>query len=212
MQNNRFALKRFLPMLAVVVVLAAIVAGILLRRNALKEDALLQAGTGAAETHQAASNTDVSADRPNRRVMPRTATPMPASMSREQRATSVLERRANMVQASKERHEALLRAATAKFNSEKVNPAWSSQAETRLQSIVSPQQLAAYDVDIQDMNVECKSTTCRINSTFNSSREADDWIVLYMSNVGENLPHSFVKTNMLPDGRVQIEIYGSGRR
>jgi hypothetical protein len=212
MQNNRFAMKRFLPMLAVTVVLVAIVAGVLLRRNALKEHAALQPGTSPVEGPQASSATPVGPNPSNRRITPRTAAPMPSNMSREQRAAYVRERRAKMVQASKERNEAFLRAATAKFNSEKVNPAWSSQAETRLQSIVSPQQLAAYDVDVQDMKVECKSTTCRINSTFNSSREADDWIVLYMSNVGENLPQSFVKTNTLPDGRVEIEIYGSGRR
>jgi hypothetical protein len=211
MQNNRFALKRFLPMLAVAVVLAAIVAGMLLRRNALNEEAASQT-TNAAGPPPTASNSAGSVAPSNQRIVRRAVGAMPSGLSREQRAAHVRERREEMVKASRERNEAFLKAAKTKFQSEKVNQVWSSQAETRLESIVSPQQLAAYDVSVQDMKVECKSTSCRINSTFNSSREADDWLVLYMSNVGENLPQSFVKKDMLADGRVQVEIYGSGRR
>ena len=63
----------------------------------------------------------------------------------------------------------------------------------------------------KDLRVDCKSSMCRLDSSFATNGQAEDWVLLYMSSVGSALPNAVVSRVPNPDGTTRVEIYGRAR-
>ena len=99
-----------------------------------------------------------------------------------------------------------------RHRSEAVDPVWSNTKEAALTRLATSDQIKQLGVDARDLNVDCRTSMCRITATFDSTGAGDDWVVLYMNNVAAQVPTASYKYIQNADGTVTINIYAVGRR
>ncbi|MEP6634706.1 MAG: hypothetical protein ABJA62_10920, partial [Luteimonas sp.] len=136
--------------------------------------------------------------------------PMNAADMREQMKRSIARReqlRADQARQS----EAARQKAIATYRAESVDPAWAPQKTAELNQIAALPAIAQAKISPKSLDVDCKRTICRLNGTFASNGDAEDWTMLYMSSVGGALPNSVVTRTQNPDGTTNVEIYGRAR-
>ncbi len=95
------------------------------------------------------------------------------------------------------------------FRSEKTNPTWARGKELELERYVVNPQMDSLNAIPTEFDVECKSSTCRIEAEFASPSAADDWATLYLTNNGGLLPRSTLSKVRQPDGTVKLVMVGS---
>ena len=197
------------PLLLVVAVIAALAIVTMCVRQSRVEmpaddvqagiDAAPASATGDAESSQARA--------------PRRAS-MDARMSgaeMQERVQAIVARRARLRDESENKARASRQKAEAAFRSEKVDKAWATQKETELSGVATSEALAQAKIVPKAFDVDCKSTVCRLNGTFSTLSEAEDWTLYYMSSVGNALPNTVVSKTQNPDGTTNVEIYGRAR-
>ncbi|MGY0652689.1 hypothetical protein ACW7GZ_12690 [Luteimonas sp. A537] len=193
-----------IPLIAAGVVVLAVVAGTFVLR-----------GRETADVH---GPTQQVAEAPMAAV-PGTAPPdatrvQAPQADRSQRDESVLghvERRAEMREEHRARIKTLREESAQRFASEQVDPAWAPGKIDELTNLASEPAFAIANAEPQQLSVDCRSSTCRIDGQFETSSKAEDWILMYMSGVGSRMPNSVVSRSTNPDGSTRVEIYGRGR-
>ena len=129
----------------------------------------------------------------------------------EERVNAVIARRARLRDEMESKAEASKQKAVAAYRAEKVDKAWAAQKETELSGVATSAALAEVKIVPKSFDVDCKTTVCRLNGTFSTLGEAEDWTLYYMSSVGNALPNTVVSKTQNPDGTTSVEIYGRGR-
>jgi hypothetical protein len=190
-----------LPLIVAAAVIVVVAAGtVLVRRSS---DAPSTPDAGVAATGPAAG------EQPPRRPGPAAATGSPAPGP--ERLERAQERRNQMREEYIARTAELKKNAAETFEREAVDPAWAPQKETDLQAIADAPGFETAGVAPQDLAIECKSSMCRVDGKFASNGEAEDWLLIYMSSVGGNMPNAVVSRSRNPDGSTRVQIYGRGR-
>lgn len=101
--------------------------------------------------------------------------------------------------------------AAAAFAREPVDPTWSSSTEHTLERVASSPAIQQNVAQPRSLQVECRSSMCRLTSDFGNSSQADDWTLLFMASVGANMPHAIVSRVVNPDGSQSVVIYSRVR-
>ena len=197
------------PLLMALTVLAVLAAVTLWMRKPDGASATTGMGTAAkdASTPADASNTPP-ADIASRRRQ--ALAPMSTVGTHEQVAQSIARRERMRADQARQAEDSRQKA-VATYRSERADPAWAPQKENELNTIAASPAIAEAKIVPKSLEVDCKRTICRLNGTFASSGEAEDWIMLYMASVGGGLPNSVVTRTQNPDGTTGVEIYGRGR-
>ncbi len=197
------ASRRYLPWLLVVVVLVA---------------ALGLGWVGWQSHHDAASAPD--ADLPADGVVAATADasrPRPTASSgipELPAAEAVAQTRAQIAARRKQSAEALERErrdAASAFASEPVNPVWAAATERQLDRVAAQPAIQQNGATPKDMQIQCRSSMCRIQSDFGQGSQADDWTLMFMASVGSTMPHALVSQVTNPDGTRSVVIYSRTR-
>jgi hypothetical protein len=189
-----------LPLIVAAAVILVVAAGTVLVRRSSDAPAPADPGMGSGPAAEAAA--------PPPRPRGPTAGATPASPERLDRA---LERRNQLREEYVARTAELKKNAAETFERETVDPAWAPQKEVDLQAVASVPGFETAGVAPQDLSIECKSSMCRVDGKFASNGEAEDWLLIYMSSVGGNLPNAVVSRSRNPDGSTRVQIYGRGR-
>ncbi|MBB6599244.1 hypothetical protein [Luteimonas sp. MC1825] len=137
--------------------------------------------------------------------------PVAARASSGAQLAAHVERRAQRRDEHIARTAALKKQSAERFAAEQVDPAWAPQKEAELAGIAGQPGFATAGVKPTSLDMDCKSSMCRIDGQFASNGEAEDWILIYMSSVGSALPSSVVSRTQNPDGSTRVEIYGRAR-
>lgn len=189
---------------AVAVVVAVVVATIIFRgRDMADPDAGVQHPADPAVTGPAAVPASppppraVAADRPRR------------GMGAANEAHT--ERRREMREEYFAKTSAMRDRFAGRFASEQVDPAWAPQKEGELSTIAREPAFDKAQARPTKLDIGCRSSVCRIDGQFESRGSAEDWILMYMSSVGDAMPNSVVSRNRNPDGSIHVEIYGRAR-
>lgn len=203
MHNNR---KKRLPIVIAAAVVVALLAVTIVMRNRTPpvpgDEQATKAGTATAANDDLVAG---NAPRGSRTRLSRTR----EDAMREARELS--QRRSASKTRSAERAEALKTRVAAQFGAEKVDPAWAPGKESSLQDISKLPQIASNIAEPLRVNVDCRSSMCRIESSFKRSGDAEDWTMLYMASVGSSLPNAVVSRVQNPDGTTSVQIYGKAR-
>lgn len=195
------AMKKTAPLILVVAVVAAIAIGtVLVRKSATTADAPVEPAAIEEVAPRPASGQPV-ASRPPRQSM---------AQARD-RIHETAERRNQAREEQARKTAELNRQAAETFRNEQVDPAWAPQKETELTDIAAIPAFETAGAVPTSMDIECKSSMCRLESSFENSGQAEDWILLYMSSVGGAMPNSLVSRTANPDGSTRVEIYGRAR-
>lgn len=130
-------------------------------------------------------------------------------------AQSIVAKREEMARRRKEvqaRVDRTQQAFASRHRGEAVDPAWSNAKEAELTKLATSDQIKQLGVDARDLNVDCRTSMCRITATFDSTAAGDDWVVLYMNNAAQQVPAASYKYIQNADGTVTINVYAIGRR
>lgn len=148
------------------------------------------------------------ADTPAVVATKRTAALRPAAESVEQMEQQVLE---NKLAVQAEVDETYSGYKT-QYDNERTNPQWSAAKEQDLLRLRSTAEIARLNADVSNLQVDCKSSMCRLTGDFPTMTAGSDWFTLYSLNVGEGLPSSTFKFERNADGTSKIVIYAVGRK
>jgi hypothetical protein len=100
----------------------------------------------------------------------------------------------------------------ARYQNESVDAAWAGAKEAELMGLGVSDQIRQLGAEPKNMAVDCKSSMCRITGDFATMSTGDDWVTLYMNNVGDKVPVASYKYVQNPDGTVSINLYAMGRK
>ena len=124
----------------------------------------------------------------------------------------MMEKRKRMAEAVQARNRERNAAMATRFSAERADPAWSAAHEKELAALQDSGPMLDAGVKAGDFQAECRSSMCRIQAGFPNQGMAGDWLQLYMGSVGERLSVATAQQIRNPDGSVQVEIYGVGRK
>lgn len=99
-------------------------------------------------------------------------------------------------------------AAVATFAHESPNPRWGGPIESSLLEASRDPVMAAVDRP-QQMDVECRSTQCRVRASFPNRSVAEDWAQVFVVGAGRSLPHTMMQVVPRTDGTTEVVLYGS---
>ena len=105
--------------------------------------------------------------------------------------------------------DALLRTLESQHARETIDAAWAGPAESKLLSNVQNPAILAAGLRPKSIDTDCRSRSCRIEASFGSSGDAEDWANFYLTGVGETLSQARLIVLPQPDGTTFIRIYGA---
>ena len=204
--GNRF------PLIVAAVVVLAVVAGTVFLRG---QDSPDSGGEGIAQGEGLEQPRPAQLPPPpqsDARAVP--AIPAGTERSRgdlEEQLASQVAGRTEMRERQAERNRELRERSVARFASEQIDPAWAPAKESELSEISGREAFAQAGATPTSLAVDCRSSMCRLDGQFATRSQAEDWIMMYMSSVGNGMPNSIVSRSRNPDGSTRVEIYGRAR-
>ena len=211
MNHSSTALPRRsrLPWVLLVVVVA-VIAGVTLYRQFHAAAAQDEAGTTSPD---AASGRIAIRDlSPEQLRALATRSPGQSGAATAEDMAGMMEKRKRMAEAVQVRNSERNAAMATRFSAERPDTAWSAAHEKELASLQDSGPMLDAGVKAVDFQAECRSSMCRIQAGFPNQGMAGDWLQLYMGSVGERLSVATAHQIRNPDGSVQVEIYGVGRK
>ena len=154
----------------------------------------------------AATPTDTSVSpRPQARGRPVPArVPFSPEQRRERRKAS---------QAEQERRgRGLHQALATRYASEPVDAAWSSAKEAKLLAASSSDEIRRSNALPANYRASCRSTVCSIGADFPNRGAVQDWLTLFSTGVGSELPNEAYIVTDNQDGSVHLDIMGLARK
>ncbi|MEP6634665.1 MAG: hypothetical protein ABJA62_10710 [Luteimonas sp.] len=196
--------KKWTPAIALGVIAIVVLGGLVWRQALLRTNGPVLVSAGTDESSQTAF-ASTSARPSNARNLARRA-PLSA-MER----LKINEERKRSRKAHTDKMLASVAALAAKQRAEPVDPKWAPAMETRLQDAVQQSQFKEAGAIPTSLEIDCKTTTCRIDAGLANRSSASDFAMLYMSGAGSNLKHAYSSVVTDPDGSSHVVIYGVGR-
>jgi len=100
----------------------------------------------------------------------------------------------------------------ARYAAESVDTTWSNAMELDLASLADSDQIRAMHANVSNLDVDCRTTMCRVSGEVPSITAGDDWFTLYMTNVGAKLPQAAYHYVRNGNGPLRIEVFALARR
>ena len=94
-----------------------------------------------------------------------------------------------------------------KFSADGYDPRWAASTEKSVAQAAEEPALAPFPAPTAS-DVRCARTMCRLVFTFDSLDQAEDWSTYYPLGVAKGLPVFQSQSTVLPDGRVELRMYG----
>ena len=192
-------LRKTGPVIALGIVVAAILGGVLWRHSAMRtienvSPVALENSESGAQQHRPPVT--------SQRIAPRQfsqADRLRLNAERKQRRKEMAER----VRASNA-------ALVARHRAEQVDPQWAAATEARLQEVA---KMSGFEerVTPTSLDIDCKATTCKVDAGLASRSLGEDWAMLYMSSVGSNMKRAYTSVVTEPDGTSHVVIYAIAR-
>jgi len=73
-------------------------------------------------------------------------------------------------------------------------------------------QIEQLHAEPQSLDVDCKTSMCRIQADFASESLANDWLTLFATNLGSEMPEASFQHSTNPDGTHRVLVYGLSRK
>ncbi|MFT3896164.1 MAG: hypothetical protein QM719_00430 [Thermomonas sp.] len=153
---------------------------------------------------EAAARTEVPAPAQPGFHAARARVPLSPEQRRERREAA----QAEQVRKGRDFHAAL----AARYASEPVDAAWASAKEAKLLAASASDEIRRLNALPENYRASCRSTVCRIGADFPNRGAVQDWLTLFSTGVGSELPNeAYIVTNN-PDGSVHLDIMGLARQ
>ena len=146
------------------------------------------------------------------------ATPRQASQAHGSRARaefSMAERgeRRKAAQIEQERKARAFHAMlAARYAAEPVDAAWAGAKEAKLLAASASDEMRRIDALPGNYRATCRSSVCRIGADFPNRSAAQDWLTLFSTGVGSELPNESYIVSQNQDGSIHLEIMGLAKK
>jgi hypothetical protein len=121
-------------------------------------------------------------------------------------------RRAHAQAEQVRRGRALHDALAARYAAEPVDAAWAAAKEARLLAASVSDEIRRTNAVPENYRASCRSTVCRIGADFPDRGAAEDWLTLFSTGTGGELPNEAYIVTQDPDGGIHLEIMGLARK
>lgn len=132
---------------------------------------------------------------------PRTQPPL--AERRESRRAA----QAEQVRRGRDLHQAL----AARFAAEPVDAAWASAKEAKLLAASISDEIRRANAVPKNYRASCRSSICRIGADFDNRGSMEDWLTLFSTGIGGELPSEAYVVDQNADGSFHLEIMGLAR-
>jgi len=95
----------------------------------------------------------------------------------------------------------------ARFSGDGFDPRWAGPTEAAAARAAQDPVLAPFRAPAAS-EVDCARTMCRLVFTFDNLDQAEDWSSFYPLGLAKTLPGFRTLSTVLPDGRVELRMYG----
>lgn len=180
------------PFVAASLVIAVIL-GVMIGRHAASS---MPTSSGQPDVVAAKSN-------PVNRVVP-----VSAPMTFEQRQAK---RRAAIAEQER-RGQALHAALATRFATEKPDAAWASAKEAKLLAASTSDEIRRANAQPRNYTATCRSSVCKIGADFDNRGALEDWLTLFSTGLGSELPSEAYVLSTNQDGSLHLEIMGIARK
>ena len=139
----------------------------------------------------------------------------PASNSRERPRLSLVERRERRKAAQVEQERkgrAFHGTLAARYATEPVDAAWASAKEAKLLAASASDEIRRVGAVPGNYRASCRSTVCKIGADFPNRGAVQDWLTLFSTGVGSELPNEAYVVSQNPDGSFHLEVMGLARK
>ena len=99
-----------------------------------------------------------------------------------------------------------------RYAEEPVDASWAGRKEATMLAASKSGQITLIHAEPKDLDIDCKTSLCRIQADFATRGLAMDWFTLFSTNVGGEMPNSTFKYSTNPDGSWRVTIYGLSRK
>ncbi len=96
-----------------------------------------------------------------------------------------------------------------KHAAEPVDATWKMRSESEMTAIATSQDLKASGIAPTSYSNDCRSRTCRIEASFKSSGDAEDWAMMLTTMSGSTLRQTRQVVTHNPDGTFELRVYGA---
>lgn len=108
--------------------------------------------------------------------------------------------------------EARQRAYAAQYAQESVDASWASAKEAKMLEASKSGEISQLNAEPGDLNIDCKTSLCKIQANFASHGQAEDWLTLFSTTLGGEMPKASFQYLSNPDGTTEVVIYGVSRK
>ncbi|MBC7988934.1 MAG: hypothetical protein H7Y19_05055 [Luteimonas sp.] len=105
--------------------------------------------------------------------------------------------------------EAIARQLDAQHRAERVDRAWSAQAENELTRLARGDWVAEAGGGPTEFAVDCRSTSCRVDAQFVRQSQAYDWGELFLTQAGGTIYRSQIVVIPRAEGGAQLQVYST---
>jgi hypothetical protein len=103
-------------------------------------------------------------------------------------------------------------ALAARYAAEPVDAAWAGAKEAKLLGASVSDEIRRADAVPRNYSATCRSTICRIGADFQNRGAIQDWLTLFSTGTGGELPNEAYVVSQNPDGSLHLEIMGLARK
>ena len=108
----------------------------------------------------------------------------------------------------RELHQAL----ASRYAGEPVDAAWASAKEAKLLAASASDEIRRSNAVPENYRASCRSSVCRIGADFPNRGAVQDWLTLFSTAVGSELPNEAYVVTSNQDGSVHLDIMGLARK
>ena len=100
----------------------------------------------------------------------------------------------------------------ARYAAEPVDGPWASAKEARLLGASTSDEIRRANAVPRNYSARCRSTVCRIGADFDDRGAIQDWLTLFSTGLGGEVPSEAYTVSQNPDGSFHLDIMGLARK
>jgi hypothetical protein len=136
----------------------------------------------------------------------------PAMPSYEEALAQRKQSRKAMNAEQERRGLALHQSLSSRYAGEKKDAAWASAKESRLLAASTSDEIRRVGAEARNYTASCRSSVCRISADFPTRGALEDWLTLFSTGLGSELPNEAYVVSTNQDGSLRLEIMGLARK
>lgn len=109
------------------------------------------------------------------------------------------------------RNQAERQAYIHRFAGEAVDARWATAKESTILAASKGDQIVALGAQPRELDIDCRTTMCRVQADFPSESSAEDWFTLFSTTLGGEMPKVSFEFSVNPDGSARLVAYGLAR-